>query len=215
MGRPISFARTITLVVSAVYSIILFALGFQLPDWWRFAVAFLPTLVILALVAWDLWLWRLPGVQGLTRRPDLRGLWSVRLTPHPGSIIPEGGKRGSISAFLEIKQSFWTVHLRLYTDQSASSSNPTNWLPSSESAVENLTFTYENTPRVNEAPRSTRSVGTCKLVPTSLKPSEVEGSYFTDRFTKGDMALNLIGRTTGFPSYRAASKYVNDQESPK
>src|SRR5690242_1006952 len=111
MGRPTALVRTITLIVSAIYSIVLFTLGLELPGWWRFVVSFLPTLAVAGVVAWDLWLWRLPGAQRLVRRPDMRGLWKVTLTPHPDSHIPEGGNRGPIAGFLEIKQSFWAVHL--------------------------------------------------------------------------------------------------------
>ncbi len=213
MGRPTALARTITLVISGIYSIVLFSLGFDLPGWWRFLISFLPTLVVLVVVIWDLWLWRLPGVQRLVRRPDLRGLWRVMLTPHPDSAIPQGGNRGPINAFLEIKQSFWAVHLRLYTDQSASKSTATTWLPTYESSVDNLTFTYDNTPKVSESHRSMRSAGACNLMPTSLKPDEVEGTYFTDRFTKGDMVLSLVDRTTGYPSFTAATKYADSKES--
>ncbi|MDQ1174966.1 hypothetical protein QE430_003273 [Microbacterium testaceum] len=208
MGRPTALARTITLIVSAIYSIVLFTLGFELPGWWRFVVSFLPTLAVAGVVTWDLWFWRLPGVQQLVRRPDLRGLWRVTLTPHPDSHIPEGGNRGPIAGFLEVKQSFWAVHLRLYTDQSASKSTATTWLPAYESSVDNLTFTYDNLPKMSESHRSMRSAGACNLNPTSLKPEEVEGTYFTDRFTKGDMVLTLIDRTSGYPSFDAATKHA-------
>lgn len=213
MGRPTALARTITLIVSAIYSIVLFTLGFELPSWWRFVVSFLPTLAVLGVVAWDLWIWRLPGMQRLVRRPDLRGLWRVKLTPHTDSHIPEGGNRGPIDAFLEVKQSFWAVHLRLYTDQSASKSTATSWLPAYESSVDNLTFTYDNIPKMSESHRSMRSAGACNLNPTSLKPDEVEGTYFTDRFTKGDMVLRLVDRTTGYPSFTAATNYADSKES--
>lgn len=212
MARPTGVARVVTLCVSGVYSLVLFNLGFDILDWWRFFVSFLPTLAVVAVIIWDVWLWRLPGVQQLVRRPDLRGLWQVTLTPHSDSAIPNGGNRGPIMAFLEIKQSFWGVHLRLYSKESSSKSTATTWLPTYESAVDDLTFIYDNTPRVSESPRSMRSSGTCTLAPTSLKPSEIEGTYFTDRFTKGDMLLGLIDRTTGLPSFEAAKKHADAAE---
>jgi len=212
MGRPTALARTITLIVSAIYSIGIFSLGFELPFWWRLLVAFLPTIAVLCVLAWDLWLWRQPGVQRLVRRPDLRGLWRVTLTPHPDSRIPEGGNRGPIDGFLEIKQSFWAVHLRLYTDQSASKSTATTWLPAYESAVDNLTFTYDNVPKVSQSHRSMRSTGACNLLPTSLQPKEMEGAYFTDRFTKGDMSLTFVGRETGFATFAKATDFANERE---
>lgn len=213
MGRPTALTRTITFIISGIYSVVLFSIGFELPDWWRFLISFLPTVAVASVVAWDIWLWRLPAIQRLVRRPDLRGLWRVTLTPHPDSMIPDGGNRGPIAAFLEIKQSFWAVHLRLYTEQSSSKSTATSWLPTYESAVDNLTFTYDNTPKVSESHRSMRSAGACNLLPTSLKPEEVEGTYFTDRFTKGDMTLVFVDRTSGYPSFAAASKYADSKDA--
>jgi hypothetical protein len=213
MGRPTALARVITLIVSGIYSVILFAIGFELPGLWRFVVSFLPTLAVVGVVVWDLWLWRLPGVQSLVRRPDLRGLWRVTLTPHPKSHIPEGGNWGPIAGFLEIKQSYWAVHLRLYTDQSASKSTATTWLPTYESSVDNLTFTYDNTPKVSESDRSMRSAGACNLMPASLKPDEIEGTYFTDRYTKGDMILTFVDLKTGFATFAAATKFADAREA--
>ncbi|GAA3327934.1 hypothetical protein GCM10017711_33640 [Paeniglutamicibacter sulfureus] len=215
MGRPTVLVRAVTLIISSIYSIVLFMLGFELPGWWRFVVSFLPTLAIAGVVLWDVWLWRLPGVQKLVRRPDLRGLWRVTLTPHPDSHIPEGGNRGPIAGFLEVKQSFWTVYLRLYTDQSASKSTATTWLPAYESFVDSLTFTYDNTPKMSESHRSMRSSGACNLNPTLLKPDEVEGTYFTDRFTKGDMVLKFVDHTSGYPSFAAATSHAEEMHGKK
>lgn len=134
------------------------------------------------------------------------------MTPHPDSVIPKGGNRGPIPAFLEIKQSFWDIHLRMYTKESGSRSTATSWLPFYESSVDYLTFTYDNTPKTSESHRSMRSSGACNLTPTSLKPKEVEGTYFTDRFTKGDMNLIFVDRTSGYPSFVAASKYADSKE---
>ncbi|MDR7381726.1 hypothetical protein [Promicromonospora iranensis] len=211
MGRPTALARVVALAISTVYSVVLFVLGVELPGWWRPFVSFLPALVVAGLVAWDLWIWRWPVVQQLVRRPDLRGLWRVSMTPHADSDIPKGGNRGPIPAFLEIKQSFWSIHLRLYSEQSGSRSTATSWLPSYESSVDYLTFTYDNKPKVSESHRSMRSSGACNLTPTSLRPEEVEGTYFTDRFTKGDMNLVLVDRTSGYPSFTAASKYADSK----
>lgn len=208
MGRPTAMVRMITLLVSGIYSIVLLSSGIQLPEGARLVVSLLPTAAVILLVAWDLWLWRMPGVQRLTRRPDLRGFWRVTLTPHPDSVIPDGGNRGPIEAFLEVRQSYWSIHLRLYSKESASKSTAASWLPTFENDVDGLTFTYLNTPKISESHRSPRSAGACSLEAVSLKPEEIEGGYFTDRFTKGDMSLVFVDRSSGHASFAAAKKYA-------
>lgn len=210
MGRPTVIARTITLIVSGIYSLILFTIGFELPSWLRFLISFLPTLAVILVVVWDLWIWRLPFVQGLVRRPDLRGLWRVSLTPQKDSHIPAGGNWGPIDGFMEVRQSFWGAYMRLYTAESSSRSTATTWQPTYENAVDSLTFIYENTPKAAQSDRSPRSTGTCSLYPASLKPKEIEGVYFTDRFTKGDMTLVFVGRETGHASFAAALRYSKE-----
>ncbi len=207
MGRPAGVTRIVTLLVSGIYSIVLWASGIQLPGLARFIVSILPTVVAALLVVWDLEFWRVPGVQRLTRRPDLRGLWHVTLTPHPDSAIPAGGNRGPIEAFMEVSQSYWSIHLRLYSEESSSKSTAASWLPTFENGVDGLTFTYLNTPETAVSHRSPRSAGACNLDTTSLKPQEIEGRYFTDRLTKGDMRLTFIDRKMGYPSFAAAKKH--------
>lgn len=75
MGRPTALARVITLVISGIYSTVLFVFGFELPGWWRFFVSFLPTLAVLGVVVWDLW-----GVAGTgcsATRPSPRSARSM------------------------------------------------------------------------------------------------------------------------------------------
>ena len=33
------------------------------------------------------------------------------------------------------------------------------------------------------------------------------GVYFTDRYTKGDMTMELVDRSTGHPSFKAAQEH--------
>ncbi|GAB3141650.1 hypothetical protein GCM10027057_25580 [Marisediminicola antarctica] len=131
------------------------------------------------------------------------------------SAIPHSdrGNRGPIPGFLEIHQSFWSVNTRLYTEQSSSKSTATTWLPSYESLVDNLTFMCDNMPKVSESHINVRSSGACNLMPASLTPTEIEGSYFTDRFTKGDVVLTFVDRSTGYASFAAATTHVESGAS--
>lgn len=211
MGRPSTLARVIAFAVSAVYSVILFFLDFDAPLWWRFVLSGLPTVAVGALLLWDLWAWHLKPVRKIIRRPDLRGFWRVSLTPHPDSLIPDGGNWGPIDGFVEIRQSFWSLHVRQYTKESESFSSSSTWVPTPGNEVDAVLFTYNNKPKMSESHRSPPNMGTCSLGPTNMKPREVEGTYFTDRLTKGDLVLTWIDESQGHESYAAALRYVEEK----
>lgn len=214
MFRPTTLVRVTAFAIAAVYTLLIFLSGLALPDWVKSIVALFPTAAVLALILWDLFLWRLPFVQKFTRRPDLRGLWTVELIPTKDSVIPEGGDRGPIPAFMEIRQTFWSLHARLYSAQSASTSSAASWLPTFETDVDSLTYVYANVPRMSESHRSMRSTGSCTLEPTVLKPTEMLGTYFTDRFTKGDMKCNFVDRSKGHAFFEAATKHAAAASDP-
>lgn len=205
--------RTTALLVSLAYSVIVFLSGVQMPETARWTVSALPTVAVVGLVAWDLVLWRLPILQSLTRRPDLRGFWRVKLTPHCDSNIPPEGNRGPIDGFLEVRQSFWSIYVRMYTAESSSTSTASTWLPTFETEVDNLSYLYQNIPKVEVSDRSARSAGAASLEPASLNPTEVAGRYFSDRATRGDVFCTFLDRRVGHATFDAASRYA-DQVSP-
>ncbi|MGP5484505.1 hypothetical protein ACTXMZ_16145 [Brachybacterium alimentarium] len=214
MARPTMAVRTTALLVSLAYSVIVFLSGVQMPDAARWIVSALPTVAVTSLVAWDLVLWRLPILQSLTRRPDIRGFWRVKLTPHRDSNIPPEGNRGPIDGFLEVRQSYWSIYVRLYTAESSSTSTASTWLPTFETEVDNLNYLYLNTPKVEVSDRSARSTGAASFEPASLKPTEVAGRYFSDRATRGDVLCTFVDRRVGHATFGAASRYA-DQVSPR
>lgn len=207
MSRPTKPIHVAVVGVSLVYTLVLHLAGLRLDTEFKQALALLPLVAALVLTAWDLVLWRLPGLDRLTRRPRLQGLWRAELHPTPDSNIPEGGNRGPILAYLVITQTYWAVAVRQYTGESKSDSRASFWQRSPDAAVETLSFLYENNPEQRHQARSPRHRGSCTLDPTSRAPEEMAGVYFTDRFTKGDMTMILIDRSTGHPSFSAAQTH--------
>ncbi len=110
-----------------------------------------------------------------------------------------------------IRQSYWSIAIRSYTAESKSDSRAVFWELRPGSDFETPAFIYENLPKESESHRSTRHLGTNRLDPTSASPNEVEGTYFTDRYTKGDMTISLINRTKGYGSFQAAQKAAEKQ----
>jgi hypothetical protein len=204
MSRPTWLVRSVIISVAGFYTLGLFVSGATLLPWVNQALAALPIIGSILLLLWDLVLWKLTIFQKLTKRPYLAGFWSVSYRPTAASHIPEGGNRGPILGYLVIRQSYWSISIRSYTAESTSDSRAIFWELRTGSDFKTPAFIYENLPKESESHRSTRHLGTNRLDPTSASPKEVEGTYFTDRYTKGDMTITMIDRTSGHGSFKAA-----------
>ncbi|NYD40033.1 hypothetical protein [Nocardioides panaciterrulae] len=192
MNSTANLARFTAIGVSAVWAAVLFFTGLDL-DWEiRRWLAYLPSAVGLLVVAFDLWLWKIPGVSKATGRPHLYGTWRATLTPNPNSRIPEGGNWQPTGA-LVIEQTFWTTAVRLHTDQSTSASTTAAITSAPDSKQsKNLYFTYANRARQEHNERSYPHHGTTLLHVTGLKPTRLDGTYWTDRLTSGDIAIQRV-----------------------
>lgn len=207
MSRPTKPVHYAVVGVSLVYSVVLYLAGLHLETVFKQVLVLLPAAAGIVLTAWDVLLWHLPGLDRLTRRPRLHGLWRAELHPTDESHIPPGGNPGPITAYLVISQTYWSVAVRQYTGESKSDSRASFWQRSNDAAVETLAFLYENNPEQRHQSRSPRHLGSCTLDSTNRAPKEMTGVYFTDRYTKGDMTMTLVDRTTGYPSFAAADAH--------
>jgi len=213
--RPSTFVRTIVLTIGFVYSSVLVASGQGNGSLLKALTNVLPVLSSVLLVIWDLWVWRWPIVRRLTHRPRIDGLWTGSITPTAKSLIPNGGNRGPISNYLIIRQSFWSLHIRQYTAESSSDSKTFLWERIPGTAVDRLTFLYQNQPRPSELLRSTLHSGCCAFDNQSLTPRLIQGVYFTNRYTQGEMNLSLVDRSYGYGSFDEADSHVKEIESGK
>lgn len=206
-------ARYTALSVGAIHALLLHLSGYQFDSIFRIIVGVLPLATVLLLTVWDLCIWRLPLVRGLTRRPRVDGLWRAVLKPTDESHIPDGGNRGPINTYLMVSQSFWSVHARQFTPESRSDSRSFFWDRKGAAPVDSLTFIYENEPRREYEHRSMRHLGSCMLVAGSVTPTRLSGSYFTDRYTQGDMDLTFIGRARHFSTFAEIEEYLGGETS--
>jgi hypothetical protein len=206
--RPAGLVRIVVLGIGIIYSIVLAVAGLHLDTPSKVVVGWLPAGASIILLAWDLWVWRLPPMRRLCHRPRIDGLWSATLQPTAESHIPQSGNRGPIEAYLVVTQSFWSLQVRQLTVESASDSRTFFWTRSEGMTVDRLTFLYENVPDAHHRARSPRHLGSCALETTTLKPSAIDGSYFTDRLTQGSMSLRLIDRSTSHDTFASARDYA-------
>lgn len=207
MARPGTAIRITATTASAAYAVALYVSGIHIQAGAKQALSYLPTAITFLVTLWDLWIWRLPVLQRLAKRPWIAGTWSATLTPTAASHIPAGGNRGPIKAYVIITQTFWSIGIRQYTAESRSDSIAAVWSQLADHPDSTLTYNYANRPRQEFETRSHPHLGTAALDVVGLRPSSITGDYFTDRYTKGDMTLRLVDRTRGHTNYASAREH--------
>ena len=216
MNTPSRLVRYAVVAVGGVYALALYFAHVRLDSQVKQGLAYLPTVAALAVVAFDLWLWKLPGLQRLVGRPRVDGTWYCELTPNGMSHIPEGGNWGPIESAVLIEQTFWSVSVTTMTGESRSISTSANLRRANGDSRKQhvLAYTYVNEPGQQSRPRSQTHVGASELAIVGPTPKEVTGTYWTARFTAGSMTLQLVNRRTDYPTCAAALAAVPEELRP-
>ena len=140
----------------------------------------------LFLALWDRYLWHMwPFYRYFDKKPDLRGTWQGRL--HSNYRDPETQQqRVNIESYLVIRQTYSKIDVRYFSGESGSVSLSANLFADSE-GVFTLACTYRNTPRMSVRERSPMGHGGVLLSVRGKPIHRIEGEYWTDRQTKGEM----------------------------
>jgi hypothetical protein len=151
--------------------------------WLRF---FSPAVLVVALVwsLWEHWIWRWPVVQAFKGIPrDVRGTWKGTLT----SLWKDdaGNTAGPKSAYVVIRQSFATVSVTMFTDESSSRSSLGRVSPLDDQAQ--LDYMYLNKPDPRFEHRSRIHHGSTSLSVVGKPASRLRGRYWTDRNSHGEL----------------------------
>jgi len=182
-----------------LYAAILYVAGIRPSESAASVLAYVPTAVGLLAIAVDKYLWKLPFIQRFVPRPHIGGSWLTTIQPSKDSRIPEGGNRGPIEAAVVIEQTLWSLHITLLTGESSSQSVAASIARNGESNERwSVTYVYQNEPKQEHRRRSPVHRGASNLQATGGSPKQMEGTYWTDRFTAGDMTLKLVTRETDF-----------------
>jgi hypothetical protein len=140
------------------------------------------------------WAWRLPFFQGwLVPLPDLQGTWAgtaqtTWADPTTGQSTPP------FPVLLVIRQSFSSVSCVLYSKESSSFSTAAQIIGEEDGLPPRLIFTYSNRPRAAARERSQMHDGAAVLRIVEGPPRVLEGDYWTDRKTTGDLGLLFRSR---------------------
>ena len=180
--------QLISAIVVAVFAGGIWLSGGQLhSQWLRFygAAVFLATV---ALSLWESYFWRLPLVQRIGAvPPNLRGTWKGTLTSlwiDPKTGIPLPPK----TAYLVVRQRASSVSVTLITDESRSSSYMGQVDTIDGNTV--LSYSYRNRPSPLVESRSRLHHGTALLDVSGRPVDRLEGRYWTDRDSKGELGFS-------------------------
>lgn len=189
MSTP-NLIRAVAVALGVVWTLVLYTSGIHLPTIGKQVVANLPTASLMLALAFDLWLWKLPGAYRIHGRPRIYGTWTTTITPHPDSRIPAEAGQGLRQATTTIEQTFWTMSVQVKTDESESISRAESLVPDGASKQRKvLTYMYTNTPQLAVRNRSPIHVGAANLTVVGDRPESLDGTYWTDRLTIGDLHL--------------------------
>lgn len=178
------------MAVGVVWTLVLYTSGLNLPTLGKQVVANLPTASLLLALTFDLWLWKIPGAHRIHGRPRIDGTWETTITPQLGSHIPAEAGLHPRDATTIIEQTFWTLSVRMKTTESESISRAESLLPDGGSKQRKvLTYVYTNTPQLAVRDRSPIHVGATNLTVERGRPDTMDGTYWTDRLTIGDLHL--------------------------
>jgi hypothetical protein len=133
------------------------------------------------IVVFNRWAWRLPGVVAVLRTgPVLRGTWKGTTT----STVDNQTR----DAYVAIRQTFSNIEVRLISEESHSETTSCQLVrrPDSFSIIE---YSYENVPRTSVRHRSEVHFGAARLECAGQRPTRLEGNYWTDRRTTGELVF--------------------------
>ncbi|HTE41012.1 MAG TPA: hypothetical protein VK629_09280 [Steroidobacteraceae bacterium] len=166
------------------------------------------TLIYTAVMAFGKYAWPWAVFRGwLVKRPDLRGSWKVTLVsdyidPNTGIAVPP------IRAYMVVRQTLTTLSMRLFTKESRSVS-VAHSIEQETDGLFGLSAVYRNVPKIeHQGKKSAIHHGALLMEIHEVIPQRLEGHYWTDRRTRGEIVME---RKSGscFSSFEDASRALD------
>lgn len=170
---------------------------------WLKLVSGVVTVLSLILSIFDSWVWRLQFLHPwFVLQPNVRGTWKAELDstwidPATKQKLP------TIEAYVVIRQRFSCITSRLMTEESESISMSVS-LNQNSDGLWSLASVYRNTPRATLLDRSVQHFGAFNLDVRGEPPYKLDGQYWTNRNTRGEMRLLARNRRL-FDDFQSAA----------
>lgn len=155
------------------------------------------TVVALAWKGFDRWAWRWKLLHPwFVTRPDLQGTWKGELhsdwTPaDAGQAVPP------VEAYMVVRQTYSTIDLKLFTAESSSDVLAAQ-IVEDAAGLHTVAATYRNEPKMLNRGHSPMHNGAVLLQVRGDPPVSLEGAYWTDRGTKGEIELESRNRCLAY-----------------
>lgn len=182
-----TYVKAIIYTTVAIWAIILLVSGQQLSSDLLRPLSSVTSAVVLLSIAFELWLWKLPLLHGwFVKRPVIEGTWRAQLRSNwkdaSGATIPP------IEGYVVIRQTLLSLSMRLMTKESASHLVGTEIVCAAD-GLYCVSGIYRNEPRYQDRTHSQIHFGAVWLRVIDTPTQMLEGHYWTDRNTAGEMQL--------------------------
>jgi hypothetical protein len=154
------------------------------------AIKLLPKVITINVFIWAVfikWIWKWRIFKGwLVPFPNLSGKWEGSAVPK--NINPDTGQQYSeIKLELIIKQTFLMTHIRVYSEEMESNSYSASFKIDSDTDEKRICYSYLSKPKSNIRDRSPIHDGTALLTIKGEKDELLEGEYWTNRASTGEL----------------------------
>jgi hypothetical protein len=184
------YIKAILYVVVVAWAVVLLASGQKLSAGLLKPLSTVTSIVVFTTLAFDLWLWKLPVLHGwFVKRPVIDGTWKVEIRSNWSNATAGGSALvAPVEGYMVIRQSFSTLSLRLLTQESSSELVGAEIVCSAD-GLYCISGVYRNEPRLQVRGRSAIHYGAVWLRIIDEKYKRIEGHYWTDRKTAGEIEL--------------------------
>lgn len=178
----------LVLTAALIWGLLLVLDGVVVHASWLRPFSLVTGILLILLAGFDLFLWRVPFLHPwFVGRPNLRGTWRAVLRSNWSKPSTQETV-APIQGYVVISQTFSRLSLRLMTEESRSELLGAEVLRSADGTYR-LVGVYRNEPKLGVRNRSPIHNGALVLQFAGSPPTSLEGHYWTDRDTAGELVL--------------------------
>src|SRR5271156_760685 len=202
--KPERFTKPIIYFTVLAWTVVLYINHQTLTPSFLKPLSTVTSVVLCAVMAFELWLWRLPWLHWFVKRPVIDGVWKVGIRsdwkdPSTGAPV------SPVEGYMVIRQTLSTLSMRLLTAESSSELVGTEIVCSAD-GLYCVSGVYRNEPRFEVRDRSAIHYGAVWLKIIDEPAKKVTGHYWTDRQTAGEMEFSNR-RNKRFQTFQSARAY--------